>query len=551
MQLDDLNAIAGKHIGSRKKITLRTCMSAGCMSSQADVIKKNLEAEVKAQDLDAEVEVRRVGCMGFCGQGPLIGVDGLSAKEKLFEFVKPENAAAIVGSLKGGACDVQVGDPDHPFFAKQMRIVRANGGIVDPERIEDYIAIGGYKALHHALTELQPAQVVEEVTKSGLRGRGGAGFPTGLKWGTVAKSPGAKKYIVCNGDEGDPGAFMDRSVLESDPHIVLEGMAIAAFAVGADQGYLYVRAEYPLAISRLQTAIKQAKALGLLGAGIFETPFNFNVDIRIGAGAFVCGEETALMASVEGKRGTPRPRPPFPAESGLWGCPTLINNVESFANISAIINKGGAWYASIGTEKSKGTKVFALTGKIKNNGLIEVPMGIPLRQIIMEMGGGAPDGRQVKSVQTGGPSGGCIPADYLDTPVDYESLNKLGSIMGSGGMVVMDDSTNMVEIAKFYMEFCMEESCGKCIPCRAGTVQMFNLLEKITQRKATARDLAKLEELCDMVKNTSLCGLGQTAPNPVVSTLKYFRKEYEELLQPDPFGPHSNGAAQQPELATK
>jgi bidirectional [NiFe] hydrogenase diaphorase subunit len=551
MQLDDLNAIAGKHIGSRKKIILRTCMSAGCMSSQADVIKKNLEAEVKAQGMEAEVEVRRVGCMGFCGQGPLIGVDGLSAKEKLFEFVNPENAAAIVGSLKGGACDVQVGDPDHPFFAKQMRIVRANGGIVDPERIEDYIAIGGYKALHQVLTELQPAQVVEEVTKSGLRGRGGAGFPTGLKWGTVAKSPGAKKYIVCNGDEGDPGAFMDRSVLESDPHLVLEGMAIAAFAVGADQGYLYVRAEYPLAISRLQIAIKQAKALGLLGAGIFETPFNFNVDIRIGAGAFVCGEETALMASVEGKRGTPRPRPPFPAESGLWGCPTLINNVESFANISAIINKGGAWYASIGTEKSKGTKVFALTGKIKNNGLIEVPMGIPLRQIIMEMGGGAPDGRQVKSVQTGGPSGGCIPADYLDTPVDYESLNKLGSIMGSGGMVVMDDSTNMVEIAKFYMEFCMEESCGKCIPCRAGTVQMFNLLEKITQRKATARDLAKLEELCDMVKNTSLCGLGQTAPNPVVSTLKYFRKEYEELLQPDPHGPHSNGAVKQPELATK
>ena len=551
MQLDDLNAIAGKQISSRKKIILRTCMSAGCMSSQADVIKKNLEAEVKAQDLEVEVEVRRVGCMGFCGQGPLIGVDGLSAKEKLFEFVKPENAAAIVDSLKGGACDVQVGDPDHPFFAKQMRIVRANGGIVDPERIEDYIAIGGYKALHHALTEMQPAQVVEEVTKSGLRGRGGAGFPTGLKWGTVAKSAGAKKYIVCNGDEGDPGAFMDRSVLESDPHIVLEGMAIAAFAVGADQGYLYVRAEYPLAISRLQIAIKQAKALGLLGAGIFETPFNFNVDIRIGAGAFVCGEETALMASVEGKRGTPRPRPPFPAESGLWGCPTLINNVESFANISAIINKGSAWYAGIGTEKSKGTKVFALTGKIKNNGLIEVPMGIPLRQIIMEMGGGAPDGRQVKSVQTGGPSGGCIPADYLDTPVDYESLNKLGSIMGSGGMVVMDDSTNMVEIAKFYMEFCMEESCGKCIPCRAGTVQMFNLLEKITQRQAIARDLAKLEELCDMVKNTSLCGLGQTAPNPVISTLKFFRKEYEELLQPDPFGPQSNGAAQPPELATK
>ena len=551
MQLDDLNAIAEKHNASRKKIILRTCMSAGCMSSQADLILKNLDAEAKTQGLEAEVEVRRVGCMGFCGQGPLVGVDGLSAKEKLFEFVKPEDAPAIIGSLKGGECGVRVGNPDHPFFAKQMKIVRVNGGVVDPERIEDYIAIGGYTALHHALTELQPAQVVEEVTKSGLRGRGGAGFPTGLKWGTVAKSPGAKKYIVCNGDEGDPGAFMDRSVLESDPHLVLEGMAIAAYAVGADQGYLYVRAEYPLAISRLQIAIKQAKQLGLLGAGIFETPFNFNVDIRIGAGAFVCGEETALMASVEGKRGTPRPRPPFPAEKGLWDCPTLINNVETFANISAIINRGGEWYAGIGTEKSKGTKVFALTGKITNNGLIEVPMGIPLRQIVEEMVGGAPDGRTIKSVQTGGPSGGCIPAAFLDTPVDYESLMKLGSIMGSGGMVVMDDTTNMVEIAKFYMEFCMEESCGKCIPCRAGTVQMFNLLEKITQRRATARDLAKLEELCDMVKNTSLCGLGQTAPNPVLSTLKFFRPEYEAMLQPDPSGPHSNGAADQPEPVTK
>jgi bidirectional [NiFe] hydrogenase diaphorase subunit len=542
MQLDDLNAIAAKHTASRKKIILRACMSAGCMSSQADVIKKNLEAEVKAQGLEAEVEVRRVGCMGFCGQGPLIGVDGLSAKAKLFEFVKPQDAKAIVGSLKGGKCEVQVGNPDHPFFAKQMHIVRVNGGIVDPERIEDYITAGGYQALHQVLAEMEPAQVIEEITKSGLRGRGGAGFPTGLKWGMVAKSPGAKKYIVCNGDEGDPGAFMDRSVLESDPHLVLEGMAIAGYAVGADQGFLYVRAEYPLAISRLQIAIKQAKALNILGGGIFETPFTFNVDIRIGAGAFVCGEETALMASVEGKRGTPRPRPPFPAESGLWGCPTLINNVETFANISAIVNRGGAWYAGIGTEKSKGTKVFALTGKIKNNGLIEVPMGIPLRQIVEEMGGGAPDGGKIKSVQTGGPSGGCIPAAYLDTPVDYESLTKLGSIMGSGGVVVMDDSTNMVEIAKFYMEFCMDESCGKCVPCRTGTVQMFHLLEKITQREATARDLAKLEELCDMVRNTSLCGLGQTAPNPVASTLKFFRSEYEALLQPEQFGPAPNGA---------
>ena len=543
MQIDDLQAIAEKRNAARKKIILRVCMSAGCMSSRADAIKKNLETAVTAQGMETDVEVRRVGCMGFCGQGPLIGVDGLSAKEKLFEFVKPDDAAAIVGSLAGGPCGVQVGRPDHPFFARQFKIVRANGGIVDPENIEDYVAIGGYQALHHAITEMTPPQVIEEITKSGLRGRGGAGFPTGLKWGTVAKSPGAKKYVVCNGDEGDPGAFMDRSVLESDPHLVLEGMAIAAYAVGADQGFLYVRAEYPLAISRLQIAIKQAKALGLLGAGIFETPFNFNVDIRIGAGAFVCGEETALMASVEGKRGTPRPRPPFPAESGLWDCPTLINNVETFANVTAIIQRGGEWYAGIGTEKSKGTKVFALTGKITNNGLIEVPMGIPLRQIVEEMGGGAPDGRTVKAVQTGGPSGGCIPAQYLDTPVDYESLGKLGSIMGSGGMVVMDDTTNMVEIAKFYMEFCKDESCGKCIPCRAGTAQMEHLLNKIIARQATQRDLAKLEELCDMVKNTSLCGLGQTAPNPVMSTLRFFRNEYEELLQPDNFGPRPNPTA--------
>jgi bidirectional [NiFe] hydrogenase diaphorase subunit len=537
MQLDDLNAIADKEKATVKKVCLRACMSAGCMSSRADLIKKNLEAEVKAQSREADVEVRRVGCMGFCGQGPLVGVSRQNGQEELFEFVKPEDASAIVGSLAGGKCDVQRGNPSHPFFAKQVKIVRANGGIIDPESVEDYIAAGGYRALHHVLTEMKPAEIVEIITKSGLRGRGGAGFPTGLKWGTVAKSAGGKKYVVCNGDEGDPGAFMDRSILESDPHLVLEGMAVAAYAVGADQGYLYVRAEYPLAISRLQIAMKQARQLGIMGSGIFESPFNFNVDIRIGAGAFVCGEETALMASVEGKRGTPRPRPPFPAESGLWGCPTLINNVETFANISPIINNGADWYAGFGTEKSKGTKVFALTGKITNSGLIEVPMGIPLRQIVEEMGGGAPDGGKIKAVQTGGPSGGCIPAQYLDTPVDYESLVKLGSIMGSGGMVVMDNTTNMVEIAKFYMEFCMDESCGKCIPCRAGTVQMHNLLEKIVLRKATARDLAKLEELCDMVKNTSLCGLGQTAPNPTLSTLRFFRNEYEQLLQPDPFGP--------------
>ena len=536
MQADDLAAIAEKHRTSRKQYCLRTCMSAGCVSSRADAIKQGLDAAVKAQGLEAEVEVRRVGCMGFCGLGPLVGLDGRGEKEILFEHVKPEDAPAIVRAAQGQEHGLQVGDPDHPFFAKQMRVVRANGGIIDPERIEDYVAANGYQALHHVLTETRPSEVVEEVTRSGLRGRGGAGFPTGLKWGTVAKSPGAKKYVVCNGDEGDPGAYMDRSILESDPHLVLEGMAMAAYAVGADQGFLYVRAEYPLAISRLQIAIRQAKQLGLLGGGIFETPFNFNVDIRIGAGAFVCGEETALMASVEGRRGTPRPRPPFPAERGLWGCPTLINNVETFANIAPIINRGAGWYAGIGTARSKGTKVFALTGKVQNNGLIEVPMGITLRQIVEEMGGGAIGGAKVKAVQTGGPSGGCIPAEFLDTSVDYESLTKLGSIMGSGGMVVMDETTNMVEIARFYMDFCRDESCGRCIPCRAGTVQMFNLLEKIVTRRATARDIALLEELCDLVKHTSLCGLGQTAPNPVLSTLRFFRNEYLELLQPGPSG---------------
>jgi bidirectional [NiFe] hydrogenase diaphorase subunit len=378
---------------------------------------------------------------------------------------------------------------------------------------------------------MQPGQVIDAVLKSGLRGRGGAGYPTGLKWGTVAKSPGTHKFVICNGDEGDPGAFMDRSVLESDPHRVLEGMAIAGYAVGAGQAFIYVRAEYPLAVSRLQTAIRQAKQQGLLGTGIFESTFNFDIELRIGAGAFVCGEETALMASVEGKRGQPHPRPPFPAESGLWGYPTLINNVETFANIAPILKQGPEWYASLGTEKSKGTKVFSLTGKIRNNGLIEVPVGITIREIVEELGGGAPAGAKVKAVQTGGPSGGCIPADHFDTPVDYESLVKLGSIMGSGGMVVMDEHTNMVDVARFYMQFCMEESCGKCIPCRAGTVQMYNLLTKIVERRGTLKDLEQLEELCDLVKHTSLCGLGQTAPNPVLSTLRYFRNEYLELLQ--------------------
>src|SRR5512141_2808144 len=550
MDIDDLNQIAANEKAARKKFTIRCCMAAGCISSDSKGVKEALEKAVKEAGLEAEVEVRGVGCVKRCCQGPTVQIstDGRGPRS---EKVRPEDAASLVGTLKGGTTTVQRGDPKSPFFTEQLSIVLSNSGIVDPERIEAYIATDGYQALHNVILEMSPKEVVDAMIKCGLRGRGGAGYPTGLKWATVAKTASQQKYVICNADEGDPGAFMDRSVLESDPHCVLEGMAIAAYAVGASQGFIYVRAEYPLAISRLQTAIKQAKQQGLLGSGIFESPFNFNIDLRIGAGAFVCGEETALMASVEGKRGAPRPRPPFPAESGLWGCPTLINNVETFANVPPIIRKGADWFAGIGTEKSKGTKVFALAGKITNTGLIGVPMGTPLRKSVEQMGGGAPDGGTIKAVQTGGPSGGCIPAQALDTPVDYDSLNKLGSIMGSGGMIVMDDSTRMVDVARFFMEFCMDESCGKCIPCRTGTVQMFRLLNRILDRKATARDLKKLEELCDMVRNTSLCGLGQTAPNPVLSTLRFFRKEYLDLLQTDSHGPRNgngngNGA---PKLA--
>jgi bidirectional [NiFe] hydrogenase diaphorase subunit len=535
MTLNDLQELKASELAARKKIVLRCCLAAGCISSGAKGVKESLEKAVAEAGLAAEVEVRGVGCMKLCCEGPLVSVDPAST---LYVKVTADNAAAIIAALQGGPCPVGQTDPAAPFFRLQEAIVLANCGRIDPERIEAYIAADGYLALHEVLAEMAPKDVADAIVQSGLRGRGGAGFPTGLKWGTVAKSPGAKKYVICNADEGDPGAFMDRSVLESDPHSVLEGMAIAAYAVGADQGFIYVRAEYPLAINRLHLAIRQAKQQGLLGSGIFESPFNFNIDIRIGAGAFVCGEETALMASVEGKRGTPHPRPPFPAERGLWDCPTLINNVETFANVAPILRRGAGWFAGIGTEKSKGTKVFALAGKIAITGLIEVPMGTPLRTIVEQMGGGAPDGGTIKAVQTGGPSGGCIPAQYLDTPVDYESLTKLGSIMGSGGMIVMDETTRMVDVARFFMEFCMDESCGKCIPCRAGTVQMHHLLEKILAKQATARDLARLEELCDMVRHTSLCGLGQTAPNPVMSTLRFFRDEYVELLQPDPHEAH-------------
>jgi bidirectional [NiFe] hydrogenase diaphorase subunit len=534
MVLEELVQIKEQELASRKKFTLRCCLAAGCVSSNAQAVKDALERAVKDAGLADQVEVRGVGCMRLCCEGPLVAVD---PDEALYEKVAPADCDALVATLKGIPAQLKRGNLAAPFFKHQLSIVLENCGLVDPDRIESYIAADGYVALRNVLREMAPPEVVQVITRSGLRGRGGAGYPTGLKWATVAKTASSRKFVICNADEGDPGAFMDRSVLESDPHRVIEGMIIAAYAVGADQGFIYVRAEYPLAIQRLQTAIRQAKQYGLLGSGVFESPFNFNIEIRIGAGAFVCGEETALMASVEGRRGQPRPRPPFPAESGLWGHPTLINNVETFANVPAILLKGADWFASIGTEKSKGTKVFALAGKITNTGLIEVPMGTTLRTIVEEMGGGAPDGGQIKAVQTGGPSGGCIPAAQLDTPVDYESLAKLGSIMGSGGMIVMDQATNMVDVARFFMEFCRDESCGKCVPCRAGTVQMHHLLQKVMERRANARDLAKLEELCDMVKNTSLCGLGQTAPNPVLSTLRYFRHEYLDLLQPEPRSP--------------
>ncbi len=541
MTLPELEAIAQQEREAQKKFTVRCCMAAGCVTQGAADLKQNLEQAVKEAGLDDQVEVRGVGCMRLCCQGPLVQAD---PTETLYQKVEPSDAKAIIASLNGAKAKVQQGDLNHPFFTRQQSVVLGNSGVVDPERIESYIAADGYRALHKVLREMNPAEVVKCIMDSGLRGRGGGGYPTGLKWQTVAKSDGDRKYIVCNADEGDPGAFMDRSVLESDPHAIIEGMTIAAYAVGAQQGYIYVRAEYPLAIERLQNAIKQARRLDLLGAQIMEAPFSFSIDLRIGAGAFVCGEETALMASIEGMRGVPRPRPPFPAESGLWGCPTLINNVETFANIAPIIRNGAPWFAAMGTDKSKGTKVFALAGNITNTGLIEVPMGTPLGTIVDEMGGGAPDDGTVKAVQTGGPSGGCIPAAHFDTPVDYESLAKLGSIMGSGGMIVMDEKTNMVDVARFFMEFCRDESCGKCIPCRAGTVQMHNLLTKIVEGRANPRDLAKLEELCDMVKNTSLCGLGQTAPNPVLSTLRFFRDEYEQLLQPDPFD--ANGSPPEP-----
>jgi len=530
MNLDDLADMAEevRALDADLEHEVRVCMAASCQSSGATPV---LEALRGAVPDGSRCKVKGVGCMGLCSAGPLVAVQSRGAPEAvLYRDVAAADAPDIAASLGGAAVERLRQPTDAPFFARQQRIVLENSGIIDPESFKGYIAVGGYCGLVKALTEMTPAEVLREMTMSGLRGRGGGGYPTGLKWSTVAKMPADQKYVICNADEGDPGAFMDRAVLESDPHRVLEGMAIAAYAVGATKGYVYVRAEYPLAVDRLKTAIRKAKRSGFLGAHICDTQFSFEVEIRLGAGAFVCGEETALMASIQGGRGQPSPRPPYPAESGLWGSPTLINNVETFANVAPIIRKGGDWFASIGTERSKGTKVFALAGRIRNTGLIEVPMGIRLREIIEEIGGGIPDGRSFKAVQTGGPSGGCIPEAHLDTPVDYDSLKTLGTMMGSGGMIIMDDSSSMVDVARYFMEFCMSESCGKCTPCRTGTFQLHALLTKIAKSQGTRADLALLEDLCEVVQATSLCGLGQTAPNPVLSTLRHFRDEYEAKL---------------------
>ncbi|MBF7097397.1 NADH-quinone oxidoreductase subunit NuoF [Alkalibacter mobilis] len=519
------------------KMHLLVCGGTGCHASDSDILLETLREEIKANGLENDVQALVTGCFGFCEKGPIVKV----YPDNVFYIeVKPEDAKEIVAEhlVKGRRIErllyeeptLEVKLAEHkemPFYKKQLRIALRNCGFIDPENINEYFANDGYQALGKAVTQMTPRDVIDSVKESGLRGRGGGGFPTGMKWDFATKYDADQKYVVCNADEGDPGAFMDRSILEGDPHSVLEAMAIAGYAIGASHGYIYIRAEYPLAIERLKIAIAQAKETGMLGEDIFGSGFNFDIELKLGAGAFVCGEETALIHSIEGKRGEPTTKPPFPAESGVWGKPTIVNNVETLANIPVIINRGSDWFAKIGTEKSKGTKVFALAGKINNVGLVEVPMGITLREIIYEIGGGIKNGKKFKAVQTGGPSGGCISDQFLDTPIDYDSLIQIGSMMGSGGMIVLDEDDCMVNIAKFYLEFTVEESCGKCTPCRVGNKRLLEILEKITEGKGTPEDLKMLEELGSAIKDTSLCGLGQTAPNPVLSTLKYFRHEYE------------------------
>ncbi len=517
------------------KCYLLVCGGTGCEASHGVELIKSLGEKISEHGLEQDVQVVKTGCFGFCEKGPIIKV---LPDETFYVEVKPADAAEIIEEhvIKGRPVKRLLYDQaqtqrltkleDIKFYQKQLRIVLRNCGVINPEKIDEYIARDGYVALEKALFSMKPDDVLAELKKSGLRGRGGAGFPTWQKWGFSQKVQDAQKYIICNADEGDPGAYMDRSTLEGDPHSILEAMTIAGYTVGASQGYVYIRAEYPLAIQRLEIAIAQARDLGLLGQNILGSGFSFDIELRLGAGAFVCGEETALLTSIEGNRGMPIPRPPYPAVKGLWGHPTVINNVETLANIPVILLKGGDWFASIGTETSKGTKVFALTGKVNNSGLIEVPMGITLREIIFEIGGGIRNGRAFKAVQTGGPSGGVITQDYLDMPIDYESLGKLGSIMGSGGMIVMDEDDCMVDVAKFYLEFTVDESCGKCAPCRIGGRTLYNLLTKISKGKGSMQDLDQIKEIGQAMRKASLCGLGQTAPNPAVSTIKYFEAEY-------------------------
>ena len=512
------------------------CGGTGCTSSNSAAIIEALESEIKKHGLENEVKVVRTGCFGLCARGPIMVV---YPEGSYYSLVKPEDVPEIVEEhlLKGRIVkrllfeEFTMDDikslKETDFYKKQHRVALRNCGVIDPENINEYIAYDGYAALAKCLSEYTPAQVIDIISESGLRGRGGGGFPTGKKWSFTAAQKSEQKYVVCNADEGDPGAFMDRSVLEGDPHVVLEAMTIAGYAIGAHQGYIYVRAEYPIAIHRLQIAIKQAREYGFLGDDIFGTGFAFDIELRLGSGAFVCGEETALMTSIEGHRGEPRPRPPFPAVKGLFGVPTILNNVETWANIPRIILNGADWFASMGTERSKGTKVFCLVGKINNTGLVEIPMGTTLREIVEDIGGGIPNGKKFKAAQTGGPSGGCIPASLIDTPIDYDNLIAIGSMMGSGGLIVMDEDTCMVDIAKFFLEFTVDESCGKCTPCRVGTRRLLEMLEQITAGNGTVELLREMEELCYYIKANSLCALGQSAPNPVLSTLHYFRDEYE------------------------
>ena len=516
-----------------KDISIRVCMGTGGIAAGGVEVMSTFEKALAAAGLQATVEkncsMHKVGCRGFCARDVLVDV-AINENKSTYQYIKPDMVERIVNEhIVGGVpvADWLVSDDYHTFHDKQVKVVLSDCGEIDPEDIDAYIGHQGYEAAKKVLSTMTPQETIEVIRASGLRGRGGAGFPTAVKWDMAIKAPGPKKYLICNADEGDPGAFMDRSVVEGNPHSVIEGMIIGAYAIGAPYGYVYIRAEYPLAVERLHLAIKQAKERGFLGTNILGKGFDFMIKVKLGAGAFVCGEETALIASIEGKRGQPRAKPPFPVQKGLWGYPTIINNVETLANVPYIMRKGAAWYAAMGTEKSKGTKVFALTGKILNSGLIEVPMGIPLREIIYDIGGGIEGGRQLKAVQTGGPSGGCIPASMVDTPVDYESLGKVGSIMGSGGMVVLDETNCMVNMAKYFLEFTKSESCGKCVPCRVGTKRLLEILTRITEGKGRKGDIELLETLSSDVKTSSLCGLGQTAPNPILSTIRYFRDEYE------------------------